>query len=85
MLYRVKIPKKVSKEIGQLKAKDQLRIIETLYALSQNPFSGKKLSGRYKDLYSVRVWPYRIIYTIVKKEFLVLVVDFGHRQSVYKK
>ena len=85
MHYRVEISKNVSKEIKKLKAKDQSRVLETLRAIAQDPFSGKKLSGRYSDLYSVRVWPYRIIYTLIKKALVVIVVDFGHRQGVYRK
>jgi mRNA interferase RelE/StbE len=48
-----------------------------------DPFSGKKLSGKHKGEYSVRVWPYRIIYRIEKQELIIIVIDVGHRKEIY--
>jgi len=47
--------------------------------LSLDPFIGKKLSGEFEGHYSVRVWPYRVVYKIYKNELLVLVIRIGHR------
>ena len=55
-----------------------------LNILSKDPFSGKKLEGELKGKYSIRAWPYRIVYQILKNELIVLVVDIGHRQGVYR-
>ena len=51
--------------------------------LAQNPDLGKKLEGELRDFYSLRVWPYRIIYQIIKNELIVFVVQIKHRQGVY--
>jgi mRNA interferase RelE/StbE len=59
-------------------------VARVLVSLKENPFSGKKLAGEFEDFYSVRVWPYRVIYTIVKKELVVLVVDIAHRKEAYR-
>lgn len=72
------------KSIGKLSSKDKHNVSLILETLKTNPFSGKKLAGEFKDLYSIRAWPYRIIYTIIKKELVVLVVDVAHRQGAYK-
>lgn len=72
------------KSIEKLSKKDKQKVGSVLEALKTNPLFGKKLAGEYKDYYSIRVWPYRIIYTIIKKELVVLIVDVAHRQGVYK-
>ncbi|MCX6713107.1 MAG: type II toxin-antitoxin system RelE/ParE family toxin [Candidatus Vogelbacteria bacterium] len=57
----------------------KLRIREALREIVADPFSGKKLDGKHKGEYSARVWPYRIIYKIYKKELLILIIDVDHR------
>lgn len=84
MRYRVVFPKKAQKDLDNIDPKFVSKIKAALNALSENSFIGKKLEGRFADLYSYRVWPYRIIYEIIKKDLVVLVVRIGHRQSVYK-
>ena len=52
--------------------------------LALDPFQGKKLKGELRGQYSIRVWPYRIIYQIYKKELIITIIDVGHRQGVYR-
>ncbi len=84
MKYRVKLKPRAEKELNKLPQRDYYRIITALVGLAIDPFVGKKLEGKYKDYYSLRVWPYRIIYQINKKELLVFVIQIGHRQGIYK-
>jgi len=51
--------------------------------LSQNPYAGEKLLGKYSGLFRLRVGNYRVRYTIIKDN--VLVLRISHRQSAYKK
>jgi len=83
MEFKIIIPKKVQKEIKKIEKKDQIKIIKTLLSLAKNPFLGKKLKGEYTGYFSLRVWPYRIIYTVKRKKLIVLIVKVGHRQGVY--
>jgi len=83
MPYTVVLPKKVQKELAKIDARFRGRVILALKLLEQGPFQGKKLAGEYAGQYSIRVWPYRIIYSIIKKELLVIVIKVGHRQGVY--
>jgi mRNA interferase RelE/StbE len=46
------------------------------------PFGCKKLIGR--PGYRIRIGNYRVVYAIEDNQLLVLVVDVGHRQGVYK-
>lgn len=84
MKYRVELKPRAEKELNKLPQRDYYRIITALVGLAIDPFVGKKLEGKYKDCYSLRVWPYRIIYQINKKELLVFVIRIGHRQGIYK-
>ncbi len=85
MAYSLFLKKAAEKSFEKLSEKDQMKIDTVFSVLREDPFSGKKLKGEFEGFYSVRMWPYRIIYTIFKKELIVLVVDVGHRKEVYKK
>ncbi|MEK7218735.1 MAG: type II toxin-antitoxin system RelE/ParE family toxin, partial [Patescibacteria group bacterium] len=72
------------KEAQQLTKKDRKRIAEAIRSLRSNPFQGKKLQGEHEGEWSIRVWPYRIIYTIEKAIVTVIVLRIGHRREVYR-
>ena len=61
------------------------RIDSAIDLLRENPFAGKKLEGEYEGAFSLRVWPYRIIYTVENEIVTVTVLRVGHRQGIYKK
>lgn len=82
-MYTVIIKRKAEKEIGALQKKERQRVIEAFDVLRENPFVGKKLEGEYEGAWVLRVWPYRIIYTIHRETVTVTVLRVGHRQSVY--
>lgn len=82
-MYQVRLKPSAEKSLAKLPQKDQWRIQITLVGLATDPFMGKKLQGEYKGYWSVRVWPYRIIYTIHKQSLFVIIVAIGHRQGVY--
>lgn len=82
-MYQLRVKKKALKEIALLPKKEQSRIIMAFDFLRENPFSGKKLRGEYEGAWSLRVWPYRIIYSICQHTVTVTVLRVGHRQGVY--
>jgi len=84
MVYSLFFKNTAVKSISKLSSKDKHKVSIVLETLKTKPFSGKKLAGEFKDLYSIRAWPYRIIYTVIKKELVVLVVDVARRQGVYR-
>lgn len=61
----------------------QRRILKAIEPLKQNPFLGKTLKGEFEGFFSLRVWPYRIIYRIERKKLIIVLVDIGHRQGIY--
>lgn len=84
-MYQVFIERSAQKELKKIPPKEQRRIAEAIEYLAEEPFAGKKLQGTYKNRYSLRIWPYRIIYTVVKSKITVFILAIGHRQGVYNK
>jgi mRNA interferase RelE/StbE len=84
MVWEIKIEKKVLKQLDRIPLPYQKKVLAALTVIANNPFLGKKLRGELADLYSYRVWPYRIIYKIYKHLLVVVVIHIGHRQGVYK-
>jgi mRNA interferase RelE/StbE len=78
-MHQLRLKPSAEKSLAKLPQKDQARITLALEDLYINPFIGKKLQGKYKGYYSVRVWPYRIIYSIYKQELMVIIIAIGHR------
>jgi mRNA interferase RelE/StbE len=83
MEFQLKIKPSAQKELKRIPRKDYFRILAVFSAIAKNPFIGKKMKGEYRSCYTYRVWPYRIVYQIYKKELLILVIRIGHRQGVY--
>jgi len=84
MVFILQIKPKARKNLDKIPENYRVRIITALDAIVLDPFSGKKLFGKRKDQYSLHVWPYRIIYIIKKTELIVLIINVGHRQGIYK-
>lgn len=77
------ITPQAEKQINKLTPKDRKKVDKKLKFLEKNPHSGKKLLGELNKLWSLKVWPYRIIYLIKRKQ--IWVVSVLHRQAAYKK
>ena len=82
MAFSFHLKPKARKNLDRLPEKDRIKVVAVLDIIVREPFAGKKLSGKRQGEYSVRVWPYRIIYTIDKNELLVVVVDVDHRGHI---
>ena len=79
MAFRLEIKPKARKNLDKIPANYRSRIVAKLSEITINPFSGKALSGDRKGQYSIRIWPYRIIYIIRKQELIIVVVEVDHR------
>ncbi len=83
-MYRIVILKEAQKEARKLPQKDQQRITAAIASLETDPFRGKKLRDDFQGTWSIRVWPYRIVYVIEKEIVTVIVLKIGHRKDVYR-
>ena len=71
------------KQLKRLPKTARIKIFKKLDLLEKNPNSGKKLGGELSDFWSIRVWPYRIIYEIDIKLKRIDVHRIAHRQGAY--
>ena len=84
-MFKVFLARKAEKSLDEISEPWQGRIVIVLRKLATNPHLGKKLGGKYSECYSIRIWPYRIIYTVKKKELIIEVIEIEHRGGAYKK
>jgi mRNA interferase RelE/StbE len=84
MIYRLFISKIAEKNLAQLSLKDRRRIDLGFGKIMESPFAGKKLNGKLQGAYSIRVWPFRILYKIQQKKLVILVLKVVHRKEAYK-
>ena len=74
-MYQVILRKAAIKNLKRTDERYKIRINLALLELSKKPFIGKKLEGRLSDFYSLRVWPYRIVYQIIHSQLIVFVIQ----------
>lgn len=84
-MYEIQLTHTAEKHLEKIPRKGQIKIIEALEQLATDPQSGKPLQGDLKGLWTLRVWPYRIVYKIDKGIVCIVVIAIKHRQSAYKK
>ncbi len=83
MAFRLKLDPRAEKRLNKIPSPYNERIKITLSTIANNPWIGKKLKGKYDGSYTVKVWPYRIIYDIYKNELLITVIKIKHRGQAY--
>ena len=83
MSFRIIVKPDARKNLKKIPAEHRKRIYHTLMEIGKNPFAAKKLHGKYRRHYVVRVWPYRIVYKILQSESLIDVIHISHRQGIY--
>ncbi len=84
MPYSLKIKQSALKEIQRLDKSQQIRLIEAIDKLTDNPHIGKLLKGEFSGLRRIRVGSYRVIYEINEGEVLILILRIAHRKDVYR-
>jgi len=83
-MYGVYFTRSARKEVDALEDKYQDKVTRIIDSLAHDPSQGKKLQGELNCQYSVRAWPFRIVYEIRKKELYIVVLSVGHRKDVYR-
>ncbi len=83
-MYHIIVQPTAQKKLVKLPKPWQSKISRAIHLLSIDPYVGKKLHGDYAGAYSLRAWPFRIIYTINARQVIVEVLDLGHRKDIYR-
>ncbi len=71
------------KQYKKLPKVEQKKVKKKLFLLEHYPKAGKKLLGAFSEVYSLRAWPYRILYYINESKNKIYIVTIAHRQGVY--
>jgi mRNA interferase RelE/StbE len=84
--YRVVLTSSAEKELKELSAQLNARIVPSLENLASNPRPPgcKKLKGGDRE-WRIRVGDYRVVYTIDDAKLLVEVTRIRHRSGVYER
>lgn len=81
-MSKVYLTPQAQKDYKKLPTVEQKKIKKRLGLLEINHLSGKKLTGKLSEVYSLRAWPYRILYLIQDNQ--AWITHIAHRQGVYK-
>lgn len=83
MACKVTYKSSVRKDLKNLDKTDARRILDDIEAkLAEDPDKGISLDTPYKGLFKYRIGNFRVIYSKMHDEILVLRI--GHRKKVYK-
>jgi mRNA interferase RelE/StbE len=82
-MYVIEISDKADKELNKLEKDDKERIIKALERIRIRPehFLQRLVGSPY---YRMRVGDYRLICDLKRQELVVVVIEVGHRERVYK-
>lgn len=81
---KVALSKDAQKQYERLPKSQKIKVFKKIMGLEQNPNAGKKLEGELKGFFSLRAWPYRILYEINEDKQIIQVHKIAHRQGAYK-
>ena len=85
MAYKITFKKSVSKDLKKIDKSVVTEIFEKINSeLSENADKYPLLKGKFAGLRKFRVGDYRIIFSIIEKE-AVLILRIAHRKEVYRK
>lgn len=82
-MFKVILDRAAEKDLDKIPIGVHKKIFVEIGVLQGNPFYGKRLRGNLHGCYSWRVWPYRLIYRIYKREQRIQIIRIAHRQGVY--
>ena len=85
MAYKITFKKSVSKDLKKIDKSIAIEIFDKINSeLSENADKYPLLKGKFAGLRKFRVGDYRIIFSIIETE-TVLILRVAHRKEVYRK
>ena len=84
MAFNIKYKKSIERDLSRLDKMEARRILDKIEKdLSARAESYPVLKGEFAGLRKMRVGDYRVIFTIIDNDILILRI--GHRREIYKK
>ncbi len=85
MAYKITFKKSVSKDLKKIDKSIVLEIFDKINAeLSENAEKYPLLKGKFASLRKFRVGDYRVLFSIIETE-TVIILRIAHRKEVYRK
>lgn len=87
MSYELEFEEKALKKFDKLNPQIAEQFINKLEAILENPkISKNKLRGS-NDLYKLKLRSvgYRLVYKVIDERIVILVIDVGRRDTIYKE
>jgi mRNA interferase RelE/StbE len=86
-LYSIEFLEEAVEDLSSIDPIWQKRILNKLKILSVNPESLsnniKKLKGKYREYYRLRIGDYRVIYSQENDSLVIIIIRVGHRKEIY--
>ncbi|OIO24464.1 hypothetical protein AUJ14_06275 [Candidatus Micrarchaeota archaeon CG1_02_55_22] len=83
MAYTLVFTETFNKSLDKLDGSVKRQLPKVFDKIRKNPRLGKPLHGKW-DYYRVRFGVYRITYTIHENELVVLMLEIGKRDEIYR-
>ena len=84
MAFNIKYKKSIERDLSRLDKKEARRILGKIEKdISARAESYPVLKGEFAGLRKMRIGDYRVVFTIMDKNILILRI--GHRREIYKK
>lgn len=78
-MTKLVLSKTSEKEFAKLPKVEKKKVFKKLKAIQSSPLIGKPLTGELKSYYSIKAWPYRIIYEFINEDKIIIVHKIQHR------
>lgn len=83
-MYRITFDINAEKIFRKLDKNEQQKINKKVEKLKNDPELGKRLSGNFYGLWSLRVDKFRILYRIIEEKLIIILLKIDHRKDIYR-
>ena len=86
MIWKIEFAPAAVKQLKKISPEHGKRITKYLREnVSDDPYvNGKALKGNLREFWRYRIGSYRVLTHIKSNQFIVLVVQVGHRKEIYR-
>ncbi len=87
MAYQIRLMPEAARDLRRFDKLIAQRIVNKLKWLSQNfkDIIPEPLTGELKMLYKLRIGSYRVLYTVNRDKYMLVVHLIGHRRDIYHR
>ncbi len=83
--YNLEISRTAEKQLRRLPPEAQKRLANAMLALANDPFPpGSRGLAGHESVFRIRVDIYRVLYSVIQTQLIVIILKVGHRKDVYR-